>query len=188
MDFRCPRRFLSGIQDYYNRKGLLSDRGQKKQAFYVLRITIWRKREVISRVFLYYYPVNPLPPQRRFCVGRPSSFVVCPQLAVSWSRSSRLPFPLAPRLSRLHEWISLRLTAFAGPDRNSITTQRFLTAFGFFGDHRKQNPRRPFRLPVACSSSESSPVKSRTSRRMRFDSVSSWLAACGHRPAAQARR
>jgi len=36
VDFRCPRRFLSGIQDYYNRKGLLSDRGQKKQAFYVL--------------------------------------------------------------------------------------------------------------------------------------------------------
>jgi len=37
MDFRCPRRFLSGIQDYYNRKGLVSDRGEKKQAFYVLR-------------------------------------------------------------------------------------------------------------------------------------------------------
>jgi beta-glucuronidase len=37
MDFRCPRRFLSGIQDYYNRKGLFSDRGEKKQAFYVLR-------------------------------------------------------------------------------------------------------------------------------------------------------
>ncbi|MGP8244396.1 MAG: glycoside hydrolase family 2 protein [Bryobacteraceae bacterium] len=37
MDFRCPRRFLSGIQDYYNRKGLLSDRGEKKQAFHVLR-------------------------------------------------------------------------------------------------------------------------------------------------------
>ncbi len=37
MDFRCPRRFLSGIQDYYNRKGLLSDRGEKKQAYYVLR-------------------------------------------------------------------------------------------------------------------------------------------------------
>jgi beta-glucuronidase len=37
VDFRCPRRFLSGIQDYYNRKGLLSDRGEKKQAFYVLR-------------------------------------------------------------------------------------------------------------------------------------------------------
>jgi beta-glucuronidase len=37
MDFRCPRRFLSGIQDGYNRKGLLSDRGEKKQAFFVLR-------------------------------------------------------------------------------------------------------------------------------------------------------
>jgi beta-glucuronidase len=37
MDFRCPRRFLSGNQDYYNRKGLYSDRGEKKQAFYILR-------------------------------------------------------------------------------------------------------------------------------------------------------
>jgi beta-glucuronidase len=37
MDFRCPRRFLSGVQDYYNRKGLFSDRGEKKQAYFVLR-------------------------------------------------------------------------------------------------------------------------------------------------------
>ena len=37
MDFRSPRRFLPGIQDFYNRKGLISDRGQKKQAFYVLQ-------------------------------------------------------------------------------------------------------------------------------------------------------
>ena len=37
MDFRCPRRFLSGVQDYYNRKGLFSDRGEKKAAYYVLR-------------------------------------------------------------------------------------------------------------------------------------------------------
>ena len=37
MDFRCPRRFLPGIQDYYNRKGLISDRGEKKQAYYILR-------------------------------------------------------------------------------------------------------------------------------------------------------
>jgi len=37
MDFRCPRRPLPGIQDFYNRKGLISDRGQKKQAFYVLQ-------------------------------------------------------------------------------------------------------------------------------------------------------
>jgi beta-glucuronidase len=37
MDFRSPRRPLPGIQDYYNRKGLISDRGQRKQAFYVLQ-------------------------------------------------------------------------------------------------------------------------------------------------------
>jgi len=37
MDFRSPRRLLPGIQDYHNRKGLISDRGQRKQAFYVLQ-------------------------------------------------------------------------------------------------------------------------------------------------------
>ena len=37
MDFRTPRRPLSGIQDYFNRKGLYSTRGEKKQAFYVLQ-------------------------------------------------------------------------------------------------------------------------------------------------------
>jgi len=36
-DFRSPRRPLPVIQDYWNRKGLISDRGVKKQAFYVLR-------------------------------------------------------------------------------------------------------------------------------------------------------
>lgn len=36
-DFRSPRRVLPGIQDYYNRKGLVSDKGEKKKAFYVLR-------------------------------------------------------------------------------------------------------------------------------------------------------
>ena len=36
-DFRSPRRLLPGIQDYYNRKGLFSDDGQKKKAFYVLK-------------------------------------------------------------------------------------------------------------------------------------------------------
>lgn len=37
MDFRSPRRLLPGIQDYYNRKGLVSDQGEKKKAFYVLK-------------------------------------------------------------------------------------------------------------------------------------------------------
>ena len=35
-DFRSPRRPLPGIQDFRNRKGLISDRGEKKKAFYVL--------------------------------------------------------------------------------------------------------------------------------------------------------
>ena len=37
MDFHSPRRMLPGIQDYYNRKGLFSDHGEHKQAFYVLQ-------------------------------------------------------------------------------------------------------------------------------------------------------
>jgi beta-glucuronidase len=37
MDFRSPRRPLPWIQDFFNRKGLISERGQKKEAFFVLR-------------------------------------------------------------------------------------------------------------------------------------------------------
>ena len=37
MDFRSPRRTLPGVQDFYNRKGLISDKGEKKQAFSVLQ-------------------------------------------------------------------------------------------------------------------------------------------------------
>jgi beta-glucuronidase len=36
-DFRSPRRPLPQIQDYWNRKGLISNRGEKKKAFYILR-------------------------------------------------------------------------------------------------------------------------------------------------------
>jgi beta-glucuronidase len=36
-DFRSPRRNLPGIQDHYTRKGLVSERGQRKLAFAVLR-------------------------------------------------------------------------------------------------------------------------------------------------------
>ena len=36
-DFRSPRRVLNGIQDYYNMKGLYSDKGEKKKAFYVVK-------------------------------------------------------------------------------------------------------------------------------------------------------
>lgn len=37
MDFHSPRRVLPGIQDYFNRKGLVSNLGEHKQAFYVLQ-------------------------------------------------------------------------------------------------------------------------------------------------------
>jgi beta-glucuronidase len=36
-DFRSPRRPLPGVQDFWNRKGLLSERGDRKLAFYVLQ-------------------------------------------------------------------------------------------------------------------------------------------------------
>ena len=36
-DFRSPRRVLPNVQDYYNMKGLYSDRGERKKAFYVLK-------------------------------------------------------------------------------------------------------------------------------------------------------
>jgi len=37
MDFRSPTRNLAGVQDGYNRKGLISDQGKKKAAFFVLQ-------------------------------------------------------------------------------------------------------------------------------------------------------
>lgn len=36
-DFRSPRRPLPGIQDGWNRKGLISDKGTKKKAFFILQ-------------------------------------------------------------------------------------------------------------------------------------------------------
>lgn len=36
-DFRSPRRQLPGLQDDFNRKGLVSDKGQKKKAFFVMQ-------------------------------------------------------------------------------------------------------------------------------------------------------
>jgi beta-glucuronidase len=36
-DFRSPRRLLPGVQDGFNRKGLISDEGKKKKAFFTLQ-------------------------------------------------------------------------------------------------------------------------------------------------------
>lgn len=43
MDFRSPRRPLYGIQDGWNRKGVISNFGQKKKAFWVLKAWYARK-------------------------------------------------------------------------------------------------------------------------------------------------
>ncbi|MFL6304097.1 MAG: hypothetical protein ACJ72H_11190, partial [Candidatus Sulfotelmatobacter sp.] len=48
MDFRSPTRLLPGIQDYRNRKGLISDRGQRKLAFYTLQ-EFYRNLETSER-------------------------------------------------------------------------------------------------------------------------------------------
>jgi hypothetical protein len=47
MDFRSPRRPLPEIQDFFNRKGLISDQGEKKEAFYVLQAA-YRERVGVS--------------------------------------------------------------------------------------------------------------------------------------------
>ena len=44
MDFRSPRRSLPNIQDYFNRKGLVSLRGEKKKAFFVMQ-DFYRSKE-----------------------------------------------------------------------------------------------------------------------------------------------
>lgn len=45
MDFRSARRQLHGVQDFFNRKGLISENGQKKKAFYVLQDFYKQKKE-----------------------------------------------------------------------------------------------------------------------------------------------
>jgi len=37
VDFHSPRRQLPNVQDFFNRKGLISDRGIRKKAFYVMQ-------------------------------------------------------------------------------------------------------------------------------------------------------
>ena len=50
-DFRSPRRQLSGIQDDYNRKGLLSEKGTPKKAFYVLKKYYDYKQDIYEKKY-----------------------------------------------------------------------------------------------------------------------------------------
>ncbi|KAA6313245.1 Beta-glucuronidase, partial [termite gut metagenome] len=45
IDFRSARRQLHGIQDFFNRKGIISERGIKKKAFYTLQDFYKKKTE-----------------------------------------------------------------------------------------------------------------------------------------------
>lgn len=43
VDFHSPMRELPGIQDFFNRKGLISDQGQKKQAYFLMQKAYTRR-------------------------------------------------------------------------------------------------------------------------------------------------
>lgn len=43
-DFRSPRRMLNGVQNDFNRKGLVSEKGEKKKAFFVMQ-DYYRKKK-----------------------------------------------------------------------------------------------------------------------------------------------
>jgi beta-glucuronidase len=47
-DFRSPRRLLPGIQDGWNRKGLFSDIGEKKKAFFILQDFYNKKQKAFT--------------------------------------------------------------------------------------------------------------------------------------------
>lgn len=48
-DFRSPRRAMPGIQDGWNRKGLIGETGTRKQAFYVLRDYYLKKAQEAAK-------------------------------------------------------------------------------------------------------------------------------------------
>lgn len=49
VDFRSPRRVLPEMQDGWNRKGLISEAGEKKKAFFVLKNYYENKTKPIKK-------------------------------------------------------------------------------------------------------------------------------------------
>ncbi len=70
MDFYSPRRFLNHIQDFHNRKGVISDRGERKQAFYVLQQFYAEKEKEKKKK----RPISRNPP--RICLNCRSSLII----------------------------------------------------------------------------------------------------------------
>ena len=54
-DFISPRRVLSGIQDFYNRKGFCSEKGEKKLAFYRMQNWYLQKIEEYEKMKIWKY-------------------------------------------------------------------------------------------------------------------------------------
>ncbi len=48
VDFKSPRRVLPDVQDDYNRKGLISEKGEKKKAFFILK-AYYEYKELIPK-------------------------------------------------------------------------------------------------------------------------------------------
>jgi beta-glucuronidase len=71
VDFRSPMRQLPGLQDGYNRKGLISNLGQKKEAFFVLQNTYKEWAEHGSEG-------GPLPPSEKDAGDGPRASVPAP--------------------------------------------------------------------------------------------------------------
>jgi beta-glucuronidase len=50
VDFRSPKRVLPGVQDGFNRKGLVSSNGVKKKAFFSLQEYYRRRASAVPGV------------------------------------------------------------------------------------------------------------------------------------------
>jgi len=69
MDFHSPRRPLPGIQDYFNRKGVISNKGERKQAFYLLQ-KFYEQRQAVPRT-TEDFRFSGFPPTKRARLSKP---------------------------------------------------------------------------------------------------------------------
>ena len=102
MDFRSPMRQLPGLQDGFNRKGLVSNAGEKKEAFFVLQ-KVYRQWSIRDEVPLFSSPPTalrhdaPRSKTKVLLISRAASRqTVAPRPA-----SGTRPQPSAPRLAPL---------------------------------------------------------------------------------------
>jgi hypothetical protein len=98
-DFHSPRRTLPGKQDFYNRKELISDRGERKQAFHVLQ-EFYRRMAAMAQA------------QSALPGASPSAFTSDRRSQVTrFSARSEPPFCLLAKATNglLHRWAAVRM-------------------------------------------------------------------------------